>query len=185
MTNKNKKTFLKNFLATASAFAVLVGASADAMGASSLTTGGGFELGNNTNIAPAWVNGNNLIYGTNDAGKTGDINGHNIPVISVLGFAPADFTIEGNAGGPIGVTISRVVKNAGGTALPLVLANGSSVILDGTTYTGLGSVNGPGTMEITGVGFDYDGTIGANAALTEVQFNAGGNAGQLHEILAL
>ena len=87
MTNKNKKTFLKNFLTTASAFAVIVGASADAMGAAArktsanpaatavFSTGGGFTGG-----GEAFVTGSTLEFA---AAKDVDVDSAGVNILAV------------------------------------------------------------------------------------------------------
>ncbi|MDP4709437.1 MAG: hypothetical protein NWS20_05520, partial [Rickettsiaceae bacterium] len=128
MTNKNKKTFLKNFLTTASAFAVIVGASADAMGAAAarktsgnpaaaavLSTGAGFSGGGG-----AFVAGSTLEFAVaKDVDM--DIPGVNILAVDVHGQNLAGggkyFNISENA------SIGSIVDlGAAGNALALPAA---------------------------------------------------------------
>ena len=175
----NRKNFFKNVLTTASTLAIIAGGINDAVAATHRAQANGFNLATGGSMTKGvFANGDTFKYDGNFTGVTGSINGLTIAEIRTLGTSPGNFTIVDDAGtGGIQVTISAVTT-AGGGQLPIVLFDGSELILDGAAaYAGLGAINAQnpnnGTLTLTGNGLIYNGTIGAGGAIDLVKVNAG------------
>lgn len=177
--NRANRNLFKKLMAGASALAVVSGMSTQAMGASHRATANGFVLVNATNMTNGNFNtGDTFKYDGNFTGSTGVFLGATtINEIKTLGHTPGDFSISN---GSAAITISAVTT-AGGGNLPIVLENGTTLILDGAAaYGGLGSVlaqnNNNGTLQITGNGFSTTATLGAGGnAINLIELNTGGN----------
>ena len=131
-----KKSRFKKLLTTASAFAVIAGASTSAMGAD-LQINGNVVLNNNANFNPAQVAANNdvLTYSNNGftARSGAAINGL---IINTLAFNPGLFTVDFATG-------FKAVTTTGGAGLPVQVNNNIALTLEGGSdlgFAGLGAV---------------------------------------------
>lgn len=177
--NSANRNLLKKLMAGASALAVVTGVSTQAEAAGHRAQANGFILVNATNMTGGNFNsGDTFKYDGNFTGSTGVFLAPvTIAEIKTLATTPGDFSISN---GSAAVTISAVTT-AGGGNLPIVLEDGTTLILDGAnTYAGLGSVlaknNNNGTLQITGNGFSTTATLGAvGNAINLIELNTGGN----------
>ncbi len=177
----SNKKFLKSLLTTASALAVMAGAS-NAGAAAVNITGNAFNLATGANANGVVGNGDSVTYTGDFTGITGTLGGITIAKIVTAATTPGILTVVNDAGAAgTNVTISKVTTGAGGL-LPISLFNASELTLDGAgnLYAGLGSIDGDqvgdGTVILTGNGLIYNGTIGATKQVALVKINAGGNA---------
>jgi outer membrane autotransporter protein len=183
MNIKNKKSFLKNFLTTASALAVITGLSSNAMGAvratqnaipSNLTSGTNILLGvdNNTDSLT-------IAHASEISIGKGPAN----PIAITVNAAGSSIILKntvGNAG--VAATLPAINLGTSTTAITLIDA-GSILTLNGggNVYTKLSAIDGVGTVNITGgaANITYAGTIGATTPVTTVNINTGGNTATL------
>jgi outer membrane autotransporter protein len=187
MTN-NKKNFFKTFLTTASAFAVIIGASGDAMGALVTDNNGGDVVITNAggvNTDQNFNDGDNFYFANaNHKLTTGD----NVTIgsIDLNNNAPGLFTVAHNTTlGPVvdvagnGANKINVVVNDG---LALTLADNAGkdatdTAINAKTFTGLGDIilgSGGGGELIFNTKATITGTIdGDGAGVPMVNINAG------------
>lgn len=180
--NKSNRNLLKKLMTGASALAVVTGISTqDVEAANRTTVGNGFVLQNGNNLSGAFVSGDRLQYTGAHTGSTGIfVAATTIERVIIGNNAPGVFTISA---GTQPITISAgIFKGGGGTAMPIVLENGTTLILDGAaTYGGLGSITAQnddnGTLQIIGNGFSTTATLGAGGnTINLIELNTGGNA---------
>lgn len=161
---KNNK-LIKNFLATASTIAVIIG-----------SVESSFATERNTNKANTFIGGAGLqtfndddsIKITSKKTKLNANGNHKISKINVNGRTGTSFVINGH-----NVTVGEL-SSTGAVSMPVTMITGSLTLTGGDTYRALGKVNG-GTLNIIGEGQVLSQEIGNTTPLTSINIGSSAN----------
>lgn len=178
-SKKDKAKFMKKFLTTASALAVLAGGASEAMGAADITitgaaavftTGAGLnpvaKVGKNK-VIEYTLNGSTVNTGDLDDGLGGSIT---VTELRTLDFSPGIFTVETTVGNAL---ILAAVTTTNDRGVPIEIVNTKGLALAGAAadYTGIASIDGVNNNQgelYLEANLTLDAPIGSNKTLNIV-----------------